>query len=179
MDGQPAPIAMDAPLLAATARGDRDAFATLYRRHAPASFGLALRLLGNRAEAEDVVHDVFLKLFDAAGDIRDADRLSAWLKRATANACSDALRARRPLVEPETLDQLASDARADDDCEWPALLATVPHAARPVVWLAVVEGWTHAELADRFGRSESWSKSVLSRALAGLRRQLTPSGERP
>lgn len=179
MDGQRAPIAMDVDLLAAVARGDRDAFAALYRRHAAACFGLALRLMGNRAEAEDIVHDVFLKLFDDAARIREAERLGGWLKRSTANACIDALRRRRAIVDPETLDALPADARADDDAEWPALMAAVPRAARPVVWLAVVEGWTHTELAERFGRSESWSKSVLSRALAGLRQQFASSEQIP
>lgn len=166
----------DALLLAAARRGERDAFARLYRRHAPAVYGLALRVLGDTASAEDVAQDVFLSMLDKAGTLRDPDRLRGWLKRSTANACIDLLRKRRPEADPGQLEALecprsGPGSHAELLPQFEALSTT----ARTLVWLFVVEGWTHPELAERFGRSESWSKSIISRALSRLRSALEPN----
>lgn len=169
MDGHAATD--DTPLLEAARRGDRQAFATLYRRHSPAVYGLALRVLADRSAAEDVVQDVFLRALDQLGELRDSTRLGAWLKRSAANASIDLIRKRRPQAEPEMIETLEAGPLFDP-AEMPALpglLDALPAQSRALLWLFVVEGWTHTELADRFGRSESWSKSIISRALQQLR----------
>ena len=76
-----------------------------------------------------------------------------------------------------------------DDDAWPddsaspaenlellGMLRRLPPLARTVVWLHEMEGWSHPELAERFGHSQSWSKSIVSRALASLQKELR-SGE--
>ena len=65
----------------------------------------------------------------------------------------------------------AADTAGQDDDSL-GLLQRFPPEVRTVVWLRVVEGWTHRELAGRFGRSESWSKSLVSRALARMREMI-------
>jgi RNA polymerase sigma-70 factor (ECF subfamily) len=163
----------DTTLLAAARAGDRGAFAALYRRHAAAVHGLALRVLGDRSAAEDVVQDVFLRALDHVALLRDGDRLAGWLKRSAANACIDLIRRRKPQADPETLDRLVDENADPFDAErLPALLDGLAPATRALLWLFVVEGWTHPELAERFGRSESWSKSIISRALRQLRARL-------
>lgn len=163
-------VGSDAHLLAAARRGDRTAFAALYRRHSPAVFGLALRVLGERSAAEDVVQDVFLRALDRIDSLRDGERLAAWLKRSAANASIDLIRQRRPQAGPEALDALEDAAPDPADIDrLPALLDGLPTATRALLWLFVVEGWTHPELAARFGRSESWSKSIISRVLQQLK----------
>lgn len=172
MDGHAATD--DAQLLSAAQRGDRRAFASLYRRHAPAVFGLALRVLGDRSAAEDIVQDVFLRALDQIDRIRDGDRLSGWLKRSAANASIDLIRKRRPEADPEMLEQIAGDiADPSDPLQLPRLLDGLPPQTRALLWLFVVEGWTHPELAERFGRSESWSKSIISRVLQQLRTRVS------
>ena len=174
------PASEDALLVAAARAGGRAAFAEIYRRHGAAVYGLALRLLGEPAAAQDLAHDVFLRALDRLDDLRDANHLRAWLKRATANGAIDQLRARRPGLELAVLDTL-TDGEPDlaEAARLPPQLDRLPAPLRLLLWLHVVEGWTHAELAQRFGRSESWSKSAISRGLQRLRESTSQNGDCP
>lgn len=151
-------------------RGDHAAFAALYLRHSPAIYTLALRLSGQRSEAEDLTQETFLRALQALASIRDGAPLAPWLKRITANLAIDRQRRLRPTVD---LDHCAEFVDADLDravaLDLASALERLDPVVRSVVWLALVEGWSHRELADRYGRSESWSKSLLSRAVARLR----------
>jgi RNA polymerase sigma-70 factor (ECF subfamily) len=82
----------DADLLAAVARGDRQAYAALHRRYAPILLGLLARMLGNRTDAEDVLQEVFLQIWRKAGDF-DARRGSPlhWLVTLTRSRALDRL----------------------------------------------------------------------------------------
>lgn len=157
-------------LLRRARRGDAAAFEQIYRDHAPAIFTLALRLTGNRAAAEDIVQDTFLRMFGFLSGLRDDAPLRPWLKRVATNLTIDRLRREHRNVDDEPLWHLESpDAAQADVVEADALLRRLPPLARTLVWLHEVEGWSHPQLAKRFRRSESWSKSILSRALARLR----------
>ena len=166
-------IAEEARLVRRARWGSRKAFETLYSRHAGAIHALAVRLTGNPATAEDVTQDTFLQLLRFM-DTMAADRpLRPWLKRVAANAAIDRLRRERRMVEFDdaiAVDTVMQDAGQGDDSL--GLLRRFPPGVRTVVWLRVVEGWTHRELAGRFGRSESWSKSLVSRALARMREMI-------
>lgn len=157
-------------LLRRARRGDADAFERIYRDHAPAIFTLALRLTGNHAAAEDITQDTFLRMFGFLSGLRDDAPLRPWLKRVASNLAIDRLRREYRNVDDEPLQHLESaDAVAADVVDADALLRRLAPLARTLLWLHEVEGWSHAQLAKRFGRSESWSKSILSRALARLR----------
>lgn len=176
MESQRVDIAEEAALVRKARWGGREAFETLYHRHAPAVHALAFRLTGDAATAEDVTQDTFMQLLRFLGGMRPDRPLRPWLKRVAANGAIDRLRRSRHV------------AQVDDDDAWPdpgpgpdldgdglAALQRLPPLARTVVWLHTVEGWSHRELADRFGHSESWSKSLVARSLALLRESL--SGE--
>lgn len=161
--------------------GDGDAFAQLYRLHARAVHALALRLTGNTAAAEDITQDVFLKMLQFLGGFHEDAPLRPWLKRVAANVAIDRLRRERPQLS-ESLDEQwpEADAGPAQHAEASSLLRRLPPLVRTVVWLHEMEGWSHPDLARRFGRSQSWSKSVLSRGLARLRADLDghhPEGE--
>ena len=164
----------DTDLVRRARRGDQRAFEALYRRHARAVHGFAMRLAADHAAAEDIVQDTFLKLFGFLGGFRDDAPLRPWLKRVAANMAIDRLRRQRPHLDA----QLEEDAWADHGAgpelhvEGERLLRRLPPLVRTVVWLHEMEGWSHADLARRFGRSQSWSKSVLARGLARLRDEL-------
>lgn len=167
-------IAKDAELEARLVRrarwGGEEAFAQLYAMHAKAVYSLALRLSGNPAAAEDITQDVFLKMLGFLDGFREGAPLRPWLKRVTANLAIDRLRRERPQLT-ETFDEQWFDTgdAAHTEAETSRLLRRLPPLARTLVWLHEMEGWSHRELATRFGRSESWSKSIVSRALARLR----------
>ncbi|RZA11631.1 MAG: RNA polymerase sigma factor [Proteobacteria bacterium] len=160
-------------LLRKARRGDQQAFAALYHAHAKAIHGLAYRLTGNAASAEDITQDTFMKMLGFLSGLRNDAPLRPWLKRVAANAAIDRLRREQRFTA-----QADDDAWPDDDpkpaenVELMGLLQRLPPLARTVVWLHEMEGWSHLELAERFKRSPSWSKSIVSRALARLRDDL-------
>lgn len=165
-------VTLERSTLERARRGDMDAFAAIYDRYGSACFTLALRVLGDRASAEDVVQDVFLKMFSTVRGYRGDAPFGAWLKRLAANATIDVLRGRRRFHEDDAeslVDALSVQAdAAGEQCDAWTLLMRLPPHARAVVVLHEIEGYTHREVAALFGQSESWSKSVLARALKRL-----------
>jgi RNA polymerase sigma-70 factor (ECF subfamily) len=163
---------IDAAVLVRAQHGDMQAFAELYRVYGRACWQLALRLLGERQAAEDLVQEAFLKMMGTIRSYRGDAPFGAWLKRLTANACIDQLRRQRhvAVVDAEAMfaQTAATQAVPHEILDAAVLLAHLPARARAIVVLHELEGYTHAELAAWFGQSESYSKSILSRALARL-----------
>lgn len=165
----------EAELLRKARRGDHDAFAALYDGHAKAIHALAYRLTGNAAAAEDITQDTFLKMLGFLSGLRSDAPLRPWLKRVAANAAIDRLRREQRFVAWQDDEAWPDDhAGPGENLELLGLLQRLPPLARTVVWLHEMEGWSHPELAARFGRSPSWSKSIVARALARLRDDLEP-----
>lgn len=163
----------EATLLRAARAGDGDAFARIYRLHAPAIHSLVLRLSGSVETAEDITQDTFIKAMRFLPGLRAELPLRPWLKRTASNALIDQLRRQwRGVSLPDDDVFAAAGPPTESDAEITGLLRRLPPVARTLVWLQVMEGWSHKELAARFGHSESWSKSILSRALAQLRAEL-------
>jgi RNA polymerase sigma factor (sigma-70 family) len=163
---------VDAMILVRAQRGDMDAFAAIYRLFGRACFRLALRILGQRQTAEDLVQEVFLKMMDTIRSYRGDAPFGAWLKRMSVNACIDQLRRQRHQATDDADAIFAQTASADSSAAtkvdaW-ALLSHLSPRARAVVTLHELEGYTHTELATLFGQSESYSKSILARALKRL-----------
>lgn len=163
---------LDAAVLARARCGDMRAFAAIYRLYGRACYNLALRILGQPAAAEDMVQDVFVRLIERIGSYRGDAPFGAWLKRMTSNAVIDQLRHRRyrevgdeDSVAAAATTEIKPDATID---AW-ALLQRLSPRSRAIVVLSQWEGYTHQELAQRFGQSESWSKSILARAMQQLK----------
>lgn len=173
MDGTPDPTE-EREWIRRARRGDREALSRLYAAHARAVYGLAFRLTGEHAAAEDIAQDTFMRLVSYVGGIRDDVPLRPWLKKVAANLAIDRLRRERIRdADAVTVDELAAPAcEPATDAEASGLLRRLTPVARTLVWLHAMEGWSHPELARHFGRSESWSKSIVSRALSQLRREL-------
>ncbi len=169
---------VEAMILSRAQRGDMQAFAQLYRCFGRACFGLALRMLGHRQLAEDVVQEVFLKMMDSIRSYRGDAPFGAWLKRLTVNACIDQLRRLRHRDGEKNAEALfvqtaGGDSEPSNLVDVNSLLARLPPNARAVLVLHELEGYTHAELARMFGQSESYSKSILARALKQLHTLIT------
>jgi RNA polymerase sigma-70 factor (ECF subfamily) len=164
---------VEAMTLARAQAGDMQAFAALYACFGRPCFNLALRILGNRALAEDLVQEVFLKMFGAIRGYRGEAPFGSWLKRMTVNAIIDQLRAQRRESDADAAEIADTQPAPDGDGAaatldaW-TLLQRLPARARAVLVLHEFEGYTHTELADLFGQSESYSKSILARAMKRL-----------
>lgn len=176
MDPPTTDLSIERKLLTRARLGDREAFDELYAQHARAVHALAFRLTGDRAIAEDITQDTFLRMLKFLGGLRADQPLRPWLKRVAANAAIDHLR-RNGRLQPadEGADWPDSSPSMETTAELRGLLRRLPPLVRTVLWLHLMEGWSHRELADRFGRSESWSKSLLSRALRTLQSTTEPT----
>ena len=165
-------------VVAAARAGDPAALAMLYRRFADAAMAVAYRLLLSRADAEDVVHDLFLGLPEALRKYDERGALAAWLKRVTVRLALSRLRS--PSRREVGLQEAGAVASAPSD---PAgrialadALAALPASLRAVLVLKEIEGFSHAEIAGLLGISTGASEVRLHRALRTLRRALSEEG---
>jgi RNA polymerase sigma-70 factor (ECF subfamily) len=145
----------DATLLQQIASGNRGAFETLYGRYARSIFGLALRRLGDRGQAEDAVQETFASIWRAAKSYRPERGPGApWLYAVARNAISDRGRA-RPEPTAERREEAATDPGPPDVAEhdWVSwrvhrALAELPDRERSVVELAYWSELSQSEIAD-------------------------------
>lgn len=166
--------ASDAELLRAIAAGDGAAFAVLVQRHHGRAYALAWRVMGQRADAEDVVQDVMLKLWRQAERFDPArGSFPAWLARMVTNQCLDRRRQIKPVESLDLAAELADPgANSAADAERRALdsvLATLAPRQRAVLALFYLEGYAMAEIATMLETNEKAVESLLSRARAALR----------
>ena len=147
--------ATDDALLADYAAGDKCAAAVLTERLLPLAYRLALRMLGERAEAEDVAQEAMMRLWRIAPDWRSGEaQVSTWLYRVTSNLCTDRLRRRRSvsldeIAEPVD-DKMSAEMRLQNELRVDALqwaLGTLPERQRQAVVLRHLEGLGNAEIA--------------------------------
>lgn len=170
---------VDASVLVRAQRGDMQAFAKLYVCFGQPCYGLALRLTGSAAQAEDLVQEVFLKLIETIRSYRGDAPFGAWLKRMTANAAIDQLRRNKRFadVDPEAMFAAfeTGETGPAQQIDALSLLRKLPARARAILVLHELEGYTHTEIAKLFGQSESYSKSILARGLQRLHAVAIPS----
>lgn len=176
-------IASDAQLVIAVSRFDQAALAELYRRHASPLYGLARRLLVDRTLAEEVVQEVFLRLWDRPerydperGSLRSfllaqchgraVDLLRSEIaRRSREERDADGNRASGPDVELEVLDMtIATQVRA--------ALAVLTPPEKDAIELAYLGGHTYRQVADMLGEPEGTVKSRIRSGLRKMRHQL-------
>lgn len=159
----------------ATEKSDFDWFEKFYLDYKSKVFSTALRMVSNRADAEDITQDVFVKVFKKVGSFRGDAKLSTWVYRITVNACLDFLR-RRKLRQTVPLEDCTS-AGSRPIGVGPLIESTLPKLPagyREVFVLYDIQGLKHSEIAEILGITEGASKSQLHRARAFLRRELSP-----
>lgn len=157
--------------------GDPDGLAALYDRHAADLYRTAYRLSGSSADAEDIVHDLFVGLPEALKRYEERGNIAAWLTRvvvrlALMRSRSDRRRRLAPILEA---DNVASSGRTDaqlDHAEAHAAVMSLPPGLRVVFTLKQVEGFSHEEIGRMLGISVGASRVRLTRAIQMLRRSL-------
>ncbi|HMB56679.1 MAG TPA: sigma-70 family RNA polymerase sigma factor [Arenimonas sp.] len=184
---QPSSFAIDVPdsLLARARRGEAAAFEQLYRWFERPVFTLALRLCGQREEAQDILQDTMLKLFDRLGDFRGDSPFWGWLRQIAVNETLMRLRKRGRInvdddaIEADLESHEALPPAAADAALMTRALNALPDVTRSVLWLYHAEGFTHDEIATTMGKTISFSKSQLARGTRKLRLQLQIDTEVP
>lgn len=167
-------------LLLLFAKGDARAAEVLSGRLTPVVLAHAYRLLGDRAEAEDIAQDSMLKLWRLAPDWRQGEaKLTTWLYRVVANAATDRLRKRRmvdiaSVAEPEdgapaALEQIQERARAD---ALQSALNGLPERQRQAVVLRHIEGLANPEIAEIMDVKVEAVESLTARGKRALKAAL-------
>lgn len=162
--------------------GDSEAFEPLVREHQGRVYAIALRMMGNEADAQDAAQEAFLKAYTSLREFRGDSRFSTWLCRLTGNVCIDALRRRSRrqesslYVQDDEGEELAPDIpdpaptpeeqteRAETRQEVREAIAALPEGDRQVLTLRELGGLSYEEIAERLSLPPGTVKSRLNRA---------------
>ncbi len=182
----------DVALMLDVQRGDRKAFERLLRKHQDPVLNLAYRFLGDRDEAEDLAQEIFLRVYRARDSYRPEARFATWLYRIAANACLNALRARRNRRSVSIQDievqgesgHLADDAKEATPAESVLrnemaerireIVDGLPDTQRLAIVLNKYQGLSYEEVAESMSLSVMAVKSLLFRARERIRERLIP-----
>lgn len=176
----------DAQLVARSLRQDHEAFGQLIDRHASAIVNLAYRMVGNRAEAEDLAQEAFLAAFKALSTFRADSKFSTWLYRIASNKCKDWLRAKRPgmgqqdvdidevldihVAEEQTPERLLSQQQIALELE--QAIQRLPPLYREAFVLKHVEGLSYEEMEEILGVNGDTLKMRVYKGRLQLSREL-------
>ncbi len=142
----------------------------LYQRFAPKMYAVCLRYAGNTEEAEDILQEGFIKIFNKIGSFRGEGSFEGWIRRIFVNTAIEQFRKKnylKPLTEVEenTVEGKylsVLDTLAEKDII--QLVQQLSPGYRTVFNMYVIEGYTHKQISEILGISEGTSKSQLSRA---------------
>ncbi|OLP53358.1 RNA polymerase subunit sigma [Rhizobium rhizosphaerae] len=169
-------------LIARIGLRDREAFALVYRQTSAKLFGICLRILKDRADAEEALQDIYVKIWERAVSFVPGETSPAgWLQAIARNHAIDRLRARKPVADaideaydladstddPEACAVAAGERRRIDVC-----LGELAAARAEAVRRAYVEGASYQELADHFAVPLNTMRTWLRRSLLTLRKCL-------
>ena len=170
--------AEDKDLVTSSAKGDKRAFEQLYRRHAGQVYGICYRLTLDKALAEDLTQETFVKVWKSLGSFSFESAFGTWLYRIASNTALSHLRSSNKMVlvdeVPEEETSHATDIGANMDVE--AQLKRMPERPRVVLILHDVAGMTHEEIGEALGIAPGTSKATLFRARS-LFREMTDDHE--
>lgn len=183
MRSSPFEIELDELTLARARRGDVAACGAVYQLYHRSAYNIALRVCRCPHLAQDVTQDAFITAFRRIRQYRGEAPFWGWLRRVVVNHAISALR-RSPQANQADFDDVLVEQHVSHDGETSRValamdlegaFSRLDDQDRAVVWLHDVEGYNHQEIADLFGKTESFSKTRLSRAHARLREWLHPS----
>ncbi len=159
-------------------RGDMSAAKVLYDNYSKAMYNTLVRLTGNSEEAKDLLQDAFIKAFNNIDSFRGESTFGAWLKRIVINTGLMYLRSKKMEFQEinEALIEQANERDEDTVQIDPAIIheeiKQLPSGSRAVLSLYLLEGFTHKEIAEELGITESTSKTQYMRGKKLLREHL-------
>ena len=167
-------------ILRAIAGGDKGALRSLYDLTSPKLYGVILRIQRDRSVAEDVLQDVYLRVWQAAGSYApESGRPMTWLCAIARNRAIDGIRRKGEVQGPvredgedwveRLIDPHDTEAAIVGRGALAACLARLDEAQRACVVLAYCEGWSREELAQRYDRPVNTIKTWLHRSLGALK----------
>ncbi len=187
----PRGAADEAKLVARSLKQDHDAFGQLVERYATVIVNLAYRMVGDRAEAEDLAQETFVAAFRALPTFRAQSKFSTWLYRIAANKCKDWLRVKRPgqgqqgvdiedvqdnrVVEERTPERLLSQQQVAEQLD--RAIQRLPPLYREAFVLKHVEGLSYEEMQEILGVNGDTLKMRVYKGRLQLSRDLAELNE--
>lgn len=162
--------------------GDEGALEALYYRYKTALFNMAFRYTYDRSTAEDLLQEIFIKIFTHLGDVQKTETFTGWVYRIALNTCYSYLRGKRielqksvPLADVEGSLHAAGARESSTDVRKPLdeAIAGLPNKLKEIFLLHDVQGFKHEEIGRMLGLSVGTSKSQLFKARLRLRDYLT------
>jgi len=168
-------IVDETELVHACARGERWAQKALYESYFHQLLPICNRYAGNSSEAMDMLHEGFIKIFKNISRYQPNTSLGAWMRRLTINTCIDTYRKevrRRTDDIDNSFDLSTNEADAVSQCTEREILAAVQKLSpvyRTIFNLYAIEGFSHREIGEQLGITESTSRSNLVKARQKLK----------
>ena len=172
---------VDGQVIKACQNGDREAFRLLFETYKDRVFSIAVYSLGDRAIADDVTQQIFLKLFSAIRQFRGDSEFTTWLYRMVVNACHDERRRTKRLAEwnPNVVDVPQNKRSQESQYLRQEIAAVVQQAVgqlkatfRVPILLRYIEGLSYEEIAEVMGCSKGTVASRLNRGHTELAHRL-------
>ena len=168
----------DEELIEGCKKHDRNMQQSLYDKYAKAMYVVALRYVKLQQEAEDILQEAFVKVFQSIGKFRKDSTLPYWIKRIVVNTALNHQRSKLylyPMVDISNLKNWKDEADAISDFSHQELLKIInelPNGCKIIFNLYALEGYKHHEIAKKLKISEGTSKSQYARAKSLLRNKL-------
>jgi RNA polymerase sigma factor (sigma-70 family) len=169
----------DYSLVKECVKGSQRAQRALFERFAPKMLTVCLRYSKDQEQAEDILQDGFVKVFMKLSDFKMEGSLEGWIRRIMVNTALDQIRKNLKTLGDvstddvayrlDTNDHIAENLMAEDLMK---LIQQLPEGYKVVFNMFAIEGYSHAEIAEQLGVTESTSKSQYSRARAYLRERI-------
>lgn len=163
-------------------RGDRNAQSLIYKKCWSIIYPSVYLILRNREEAEDVMQDGFIKGFNKLNDLKESAKFIGWQKSICIREALDRIRRRKDfhvfLPEIKDTSESTSDYDHENDVtveQVKASMRKLSEGAQLIIQLFVIEGMTHAQIAEQLGIEHSACRTQYSRALAKLRNTINIS----
>lgn len=155
----------------------------LYKRYASTLFSVSLKYASNYADAEDVLQDAFIVIFEKIGQYKSKGSFEGWLKRITINTALQRYRKQNPLEIINEQNIAAVDVEVNEE-SIPLdfllrIIQELPDRYRLVFNLYVMDGYSHKEISALLDISEGTSKSNLARARVTLKEKIEMHTEQP
>ncbi len=166
---------IDRKIIIKAQAGESAAIEAIYNTYAKACYLLALRVTANPQSAQDIVHEVFLKVLKKINQYKAEGNFAGWLRQIAANESINYLKRHSKLSLDVELDGEIESYDRFETQWWDTvkdlqkLTSKLTDTCRTVLFLHELEGFSHKEIASMFGKSESFSKQSLSRAISQLK----------
>jgi RNA polymerase sigma factor (sigma-70 family) len=166
-------------LIRASISGDRSAQYRLYKLYSTAMYNICTRMVNNKTEAEDLLQEVFLKVFRELSRFRGDCSFGVWAKRITINHCLSHLRKKKIILADirEISDEDYPDEPVEESLVTPEMvheaIKALPDGCRIIFVMHQMENYKHREIAQMLGLSESTSKSQYQHARKLLQKEIT------